>query len=256
MFFANANFGDPQDRHLLAKPIVIFGELRVRMRIGRSHERNSFFHREPNDFVARIKFVDRFAPARGGKFDAQIARPNKIEGLIHDRSNIAARAMAMDFDKIEMRQAINQTRCGDLANTAKVVFINFVDVAPNKLFRAVGHAVEHLLRIVQVMNRAENEVEFVPIFLDPLSARARSLRIVIELDPGANFHIRIDGAKFIDLIEVNAGMVTIVVGERDVVQAARTRAVDPGLQQFLGIWLNAVSLRMRVVIGEELMVDR
>jgi hypothetical protein len=82
------------------------------------------------------------------------------------------------------------------------------------------------------------------------------LWIIIELDPGANFHIRIRGAEFIDLIEINSGVETIVIRESDVVQSARARAVDPRLQQFLRIRLDAMSLRMRVVIGEKLIVDR
>jgi hypothetical protein len=77
------------------------------------------------------------------------------------------------------------------------------------------------------------------------------LRIVIELDAGANFEIRIRGAQFVDLVKINSGVETIVVGKGNVTQAARLRAVDPRLQHFSRIRLNAISLRMGMVIGEE-----
>jgi len=82
------------------------------------------------------------------------------------------------------------------------------------------------------------------------------LRIVIELDAGANFEIRIRGAQFIDLIKINSGMKPIVISEGNVTQTARTRAIDPRLQQFSRVPLNAMSLRVGVVIAKELIADR
>jgi hypothetical protein len=58
------------------------------------------------------------------------------------------------------------------------------------------------------------------------------LRIVIQLDAGANFQIGIRGAQFIDFIEIDSGMETIVIGKRNIVQTPRARAVDPWLQEF------------------------
>jgi hypothetical protein len=78
------------------------------------------------------------------------------------------------------------------------------------------------------------------------------LRIVIEFDAGANFEIRIRRAQFIDLVKIDSGMETIVIGKGNVTQTPRTRTVDPGLQQFSRIRLNAMSLRMGMVIGKKL----
>jgi len=164
--------------------------------------------------------------------------------------------MPVDFDQIEVGQTIDQTGGGDFAKAPKVIFVDFANIAPDELFGAVRDAVEHLGRIVEVMNRAENEIEFVPIFIDPVSARGRSFGIVVEFDAGANLHIGIRGAELIDFIKIDAVMVTVVIGKGDVGQSPRACAVSPRLQQLLGIRLNAMSLRMAVVIGEELMADR
>src|ERR1700739_3924067 len=101
------------------------------------------------------------------------------------------------------------------------------------------------------MNRAENEIEFVPILLNPGSTRGASLRIVIELDASANLHIGIRGAKLADLNEVDSGVEAVVIGKRDVVQPSCPSTVDPRLQQFLRIRLNSMTLRVGVVIGKK-----
>ena len=44
-------------------------------------------------------------------------------------------------------------------------------------------------------------------------------RIVIQLNSGANLYVRICLAHPIDLIEIDSGVITIVIGERDVAQA-------------------------------------
>ena len=76
-------------------------------------------------------------------------------------------------------------------------------------------------------------------------------RIVVELDPRANFHPRIFLPQPVELIEIDALAEPVVIGERNVAQTAGTRAVDPGLQEILGVTLNAMALRMGVVIGKE-----
>ena len=78
--------------------------------------------------------------------------------------------MAMDLDEVEVRQTIDQTSCGNFANTPEIIFVYFVDVPADKLPGAVGNIVEHLVWIIEVMNRAQNEIEFFPIFLNPRPA--------------------------------------------------------------------------------------
>src|SRR5437660_10328356 len=102
------------------------------MGVGRGRERNSLFNREFNDRVTGIKFVYRFAPAGGGKLDGEVARANEIQCFINDRADVTARAMTMNLDQIEMRQAINQTGRGDLAHAPKIVVVDLVDAASDK----------------------------------------------------------------------------------------------------------------------------
>ena len=79
------------------------------------------------------------------------------------------------------------------------------------------------------MDRAEDEIQFVPVSFDPVSASRRSLRIIIELDPRANFEIAIIFAKPVDFVEINPGVIAVVVGERDFPQTAPASGVGPRL---------------------------
>ena len=144
--------------------------------------------------------------------------------------DIRIRAMSMDLDQVEMRQAIDQSSRRNFANATKIIRVNLIDVATGKLRGAGRHAVEHLIRRVEIMNRAENEIESVPILLHPASAGRGSVRIVIQLDPGANFDVGICSAQSFDLIEIDSGVITIVIGKGDVAQPDSARVIDPRLQ--------------------------
>ena len=133
--------------------------------------------------------------------------------------------MSVNLDQVQMRQAIDEAGCRHLANATKIIDVDLIDVATSKLLRTGRHAVEHLIGAVEVMDRAENEIEFVPVLFHPASAGGGSLWIVIELDPRANFHVGISRAQFFDLIEINSGVIAIVIGECDVAQS-NTRARD------------------------------
>jgi hypothetical protein len=106
------------------------------------------------------------------------------------------------------------------------------------------------------MNGTEDEIETIPVFLHPGAARSRSFRIVIQLETGPDFHAGIGGAQFIDFIEIDPRVVAIVVGKRDVGQAALTGTVNPRLEQGLGERLDPMPLGVGVVIGKELRVNR
>ena len=45
---------------------------------------------------------------------------------------------------------------------------------------------------------------------------AECIRIVIELDSGANFHLRIRRTHLLDHIEIDSFVIAIVIGEGDV----------------------------------------
>src|SRR6476620_10793068 len=111
-----------------------------------------------------------------------MAGGDEIQRLVYHPANVPAGAVPVDLDQIEMRQAIDQAGGGYLADAAKIIFVNLVDASPDKLTCAVRHAVEHLVRIVEVMNRAQNEIEPVPVFLDPGAAGRGRFRIVVEFN--------------------------------------------------------------------------
>jgi hypothetical protein len=54
------------------------------------------------------------------------------------------------------------------------------------------------------------------MLLDPLSAGRRVNGIVVKFDAGADSQIGISVPQPIDLIKVYSGMITIVIGKRDV----------------------------------------
>jgi hypothetical protein len=163
--------------------------------------------------------------------------------------------MPVDFDQVEMREAIDQTRFRDLAKSMKIIRVNLVDVAAGKLFGAGRNAVEHLVGAIEVMDRTENEIELLPIFLDPGAAGRGGFRIVIQLDPGANLDVWIRRAEFVDLIEIDPLMVTIVIRKRDVDQPTVPCAIDPRLQKRLRVRPDAMALRVAVVVGKRLRVN-
>src|ERR1700730_15629981 len=224
------------------------------MCVGGGRKWNSLLNGEPNDLVARIKLVHRFAPAGSGKLDGQIALANEIECFASDRFDLRAWPMAVDLDEIKMGETIDESRRSNLAHATKVIRINVVDVAILELRRAGRHAIEHLIVALKVMYGAEHEIETLPIFLHPLATRRGSFRIVIQLDACTDFHIRIFLAQLVDLIEIDAGVMTIVIGKRDIAEPAFTRRIRPRLQQFLRIRLHPMPLRMHVVVAKELIV--
>src|SRR5947209_4715809 len=138
------------------------------MRVGCGGKRNIFLERQPDDFVRRVELVYRFSPASSGKLNRQAACVYKIQGIVQNPSNIATRPMPMNFDQIDVGETINQTSGRDFANASEVILIDLINTASDELLRTLRHRVEHLRRIVEVMDRAKNEIEVVPIFLHPL----------------------------------------------------------------------------------------
>ena len=160
--------------------------------------------------------------------------------------------MPVNLDQINVRQAIDQTARGHLADATKVIRIDRVDLAARELFGAVRHGVEHLVVALQVVHRSKDEIQFVPMLFHPSPAGRRMHGVVIQLNPRANLYVRVRFAQAFDLVEVDSFMVAVVVGKGDVAQSARARRVHPGLQERARVRLHPMSLRVRVVIGEEL----
>lgn len=123
-----------------------------------------------------------------------------------------------------------------------------------ELLRAIWHAIEHLVVAIKEVHGAQDKVEFVPMLLNPFSAGRRVDGIVIELNASADSQIGISLPQTIDFIEVDSSVITIVIGKGYVGQTDLTRRIRPGLKQRLRVMLHPMSLRMSVVIGEELIV--
>jgi hypothetical protein len=226
------------------------------MRVGRGRKANPLLNCEPDYLVGRVEFIHRLSPTSGGELDGEITRGDEVERLTDKVTDRALRAMAVDLHQVEMGQAIDQASRSDLADATKIIGVNLVNRAPRKLFGARGNGVEHLVGPVEVMDRAKDEIEAFPILFHPGPAGRGRLRIIIQLDPGTNLHVGIGGAEFVDLIEIEPRVVAIVIRESDVSQATGASAVDPGLEQCLGERLDAVPLRVGVVVGEKLRVNR
>src|SRR5438094_7585691 len=115
-----------------------------------------------------------------------------------------------------MGETIDQSGRYYLADTAKVIRVKRVDIPAFELRGALRHAVEHLIGAIKEMNRAQDKIELVPMLLNPVSASRRVDWVVIELDACANSQIGISFPQTIDFIEVDSGMITIVICESDV----------------------------------------
>src|SRR6266571_698337 len=183
------------------------------MRVRGRSERNPLLYRQLNDPVARVKFVHRLAPAGGGKLDREIPRANKVESFINQIADLCARPMTVDFDQIEMGETINQPRRCYFADATKIVGVNRGDTPAFELRGAIRHAVEHLIGAIKEMNRAQDKIELVPMFLNPVSASRGVNWVVIELDARPDLQIGISFPQPIDFIEVDSGVITIVISE-------------------------------------------
>ena len=157
----------------------------------------------------------------------------------------------MDFHQIQVRDAIDQSGRHHFTDALKIIGVQFIDVAPGELLRAIWYAIEHLISVAEVVDGTEDKIESLPISLDPFSSGGTRFRIVIKLDPGANFDVRIFFTQTIKFIEIDAGMITIVISEGDIDDPFDRRRIDPGLQERLSVMLDPVALWVTVVIGEK-----
>ena len=79
----------------------------MRVRVGGSRKRDPLLYREFNDSIAWVKFVHWLAPSSGRKLDREIPRANEIQCFVDEGIDFYTWPMTMDFDEIEMGQAIN-----------------------------------------------------------------------------------------------------------------------------------------------------
>ena len=79
------------------------------------------------------------------------------------------------------------------------------------------------------MNRAENEIESFTVLLNPFPPSPAGFRIVIELNAGTNFYARIFFPKPVEFIEIDSGMIAVMISESDISDPLAPRRVDPWL---------------------------
>jgi len=82
VFCINTRFASTQGRHLVGEALEILAELCVRIRVGRGCEPDTLLDCELDDAVARIKFVDRFAPGDAGFFIEGVVFRPFCEGIL------------------------------------------------------------------------------------------------------------------------------------------------------------------------------
>jgi hypothetical protein len=123
--------------------------------------------------------------------------------------------MTMDFYEVKVSEAIDQPGGGNFADTPKIICVNGIDISAAELPGAGRHAVEHLIRSIKEVNRAQHKIESIPMLLNPVSARRRVNGIIVELDAGTDPQIGISLSQTIYFIKDDSGTITIVIGERD-----------------------------------------
>src|ERR1044071_7624400 len=133
------------------------------MRVRGCGERDPLLYRQLNNPIAGIMLVHRLAPSSGGKLNREVSRPNEIECLIDQTANLCAWPMTVDFDQIQMGEAINQPRRCYFADTAKIIGVHRIDIPAFELRGAIRYAVDHLIGAIKEMNRAQDKIEFVPM---------------------------------------------------------------------------------------------
>jgi hypothetical protein len=101
------------------------------------------------------------------------------------------------------------------------------------------------------MDGAEHEIEPAPASLHPLATGIGMNRVVIQLNSGSDFQIRIGFAETLDFVEVNAFMIAIMIGEGKVAQTDFARMIGPGLQQPRRVRLKPVTLWVKMIVGKE-----
>src|SRR5438067_10748323 len=177
----------------------------------------------------------------------------QAEDGIRDRNvtGVQTCALPIYFHQTEVCKTIDQSARCHFTNAPKIIGVNVIDIAPGKLLRAIGHAIEHLINPTEVVNGTEDEIEPLPILLDPFSSSRARFRVVIKLNPGANLYVRILFTQTIEFIEIDASMITIVIGEGDINDSFGPRRIDPRLQKRLSVILDPVALRVGVIIAEQ-----
>jgi hypothetical protein len=159
--------------------------------------------------------------------------------------------MAVDLHQVDVRKAIDEPARRHLAHTPEVIGIHLVNRSPGELLCSFRHGIEHLVRPIQIMHGAENEIEALPVLLHPRPSRGGMHRVVIQFDTRADLHLGIRLPQPLDHIKINARVIPIVISERDITQPLRLRRIHPRLQQLERVGLNAMPLRMRVIIRKQ-----
>ncbi len=200
-----------------------------------------------DDLFLGVDFRHRLAPARGRNLQRKPARSNRLQQRFDQSEHVARRPVSVNFDQIEMRQAVDHAGLGQPLHAPEIIGVDLIDGAALELgFLSAG--IEHLGR-VEVMHRTQHEIQAMPVPLHPGAAGGAADGIDVEFDPRADAEIGVGLAQPIDRLKVHAGVIPIMIGERKIRDSPGARHIGPGLQQRGGVRLVPVSLRVRMIIG-------
>src|SRR3984893_2603819 len=153
----------------------------------------------------------------------------------------------MDLYQIEMGETIDAPspkQCGELLYVfgKSSVCASLFDLS------ALIRSIKQPLFARKIVNRTQNQVESVPIFLYPVQPAFRSDRIIVQLDADEYVDIRILISYPINPVENYSITISVVIGESDAFDPAFPASLDPRLKHFDRIRAQAMGLGMGVVI--------
>jgi hypothetical protein len=133
----------------------------------------------------------------------------------------------MDLNEIQVSQAIDLAPGNEFLQFQDVLFERAGQTARFELFQ-LADPIKHFSLAGKEMHRSQNEIEPIPIGLDPSQTASGGCGIVIQFDSSQDLNIRKLSAQGIKYAEVNACQVPVVVRERNASDSPRAASFDPG----------------------------
>lgn len=208
--------------------------------------------RQAEDRFVRVLLANFLSPTSGAGFDGQAVTLSKREDRAEQTPWIVDfRAKAMNLHQIEVSETVDAAAADQPLELREILVECLVSPSTRDLTFLI-RSIEHLDFTVKVVHRPKHEIEMLPIPLHPAEARIRGNRVIIQFDPDENFNILVSLAQALHDIEINAGMVAVMIGESQTSDLLLAASCNPGLQQVQRIRPDLMSLRMSVVVsGEE-----
>ena len=204
---------------------------------------------QPKDRFVRILFTNFLAPSSRAGFDGQAVTLNKLQNRAEQaRRIIGFRVKVMYFHQIEMSEAIDAAALDQPLELGNIFGEGATRTSACDLASLIG-PIEHFAFTGEVVDRSQDEIELLPVPLDPPAAGRRGDRVIIQFDSDENFNILVLLSQTLDDFKVNAGVVAIMIGEGDTPNLSLAGSMNPGLQKLQCIRADLMPLRMSVIIA-------